>query len=84
MKHSDFTDLAGGDLADNLALLDRVLAGTAPDGLIDSILLNAATGLFIVGRVGSIRDGVPLAREQLLGGGVRQLLERTRDFYASR
>ena len=81
---SPFDDLAGGDLADNLALLDQVLEGTAPPGLIDTILLNASTGLFIVGRVDSIRDGVEVAREHLLGGGVRRLLDRTRAFYASR
>ena len=75
-------DLAGGSLEDNLALLDRVLAGDAPSGLIDTILLNSATGLFIAGRVASIAEGVEPAREQLLGGGVRRLLTRTREFYS--
>jgi anthranilate phosphoribosyltransferase len=79
-----FEDLAGGDLTENLAILDRVLAGTAPSGLIDTILLNAATGLFVVGRVPSIREGIAPARDQLLGGGVARLLEKTRKFYESR
>lgn len=74
-------DLVGGSLEDNLALLDRVLAGNAPSGLIDTILLNSATGLFIAGRVASIAEGIEPAREQLLGGGVRRLLARTREFY---
>jgi anthranilate phosphoribosyltransferase len=75
--------LAGGDLKENLTLLDRVLDGTAPSGLIDTIVLNGATGLYVAGRVESIRDGVAPAREQLLGGGVKDLIARTRVFYDS-
>lgn len=81
LAEAGIEDLAGGSLEDNLALLDRVLDGTAPSGLIDTILLNSATGLFIAGRVASIAEGVEPAREQLLGGGVRRLLDRTREFY---
>lgn len=84
LSPAGFEDLAGGSLEDNLALLDQVLAGEAPTGLIDSILMNSATGLFIAGRVMSIAEGVEPAREQLLGGGVRRLLDRTRKFYKNR
>ena len=84
LAEAPFEHLAGGDVEENLDLLERVLDGTAPSGLIDTVLLNAATGLFIAGRVESIRDGVGPAREQLLGGGVRNLLEQTRVFYQSR
>ncbi|MEZ5277553.1 MAG: anthranilate phosphoribosyltransferase [Opitutaceae bacterium] len=84
VRASGVEALAGGDLSANLALLDRVLEGTAPPGLIDSILLNAATGLFIVKRVDSIEAGVAIARDELLGGGVRRLLDRTQSFYANR
>ncbi len=73
----------GGDLQENLTLLDRVLDGTAPSGLIDTIVLNGATGLYVAGRAESIRDGVAPAREQLLGGGVKDLISRTRAFYES-
>ncbi len=83
LPKAPFEHLMGGDLQENLALLDRVLDGTAPSGLIDTIVLNGATGLFVAGRVESIRDGVELAREQLLGGGVKDLLERTKAFYQS-
>lgn len=83
LSEAPFEHLMGGDLQENLALLDRVLDGTAPSGLIDTIILNGATGLFVAGRVGSIRDGVEPAREQLLEGGVKDLLERTRAFYQS-
>lgn len=84
LAQAGFADLAGGSLEDNLALLDRVLEGKTPSGLIDTILLNSATGLFIAGQVASIAEGVEPAREQLLGGGVRRLLDRTRKFYQNR
>jgi len=83
LPEAPFELLMGGDLQENLALLDRVLDGTAPSGLIDTIVLNGATGLFVAGRVESIRDGVGPAREQLLGGGVKNLLARTKAFYQS-
>ncbi|MEY2881490.1 MAG: hypothetical protein RLZZ15_3870, partial [Verrucomicrobiota bacterium] len=44
-----FTDLVGGDLATNLALVDALLAGRAPAGLVDTIVLNAAVALWITG-----------------------------------
>jgi anthranilate phosphoribosyltransferase len=84
LPEAPFEHLVGGDLRENLALLDRVIDGTAPSGLIDTIVLNGATGLFVAGRVESIRDGVEPARERLLGGGVKDLLERTKAFYHSR
>lgn len=73
--------LKGGDKEANLALLDDILEGRAPTALIDTILLNAGAALHVCGRAGSIRDGVGVAREWLLGGAVRHWLARVRDFY---
>jgi anthranilate phosphoribosyltransferase len=83
LKSSPFSDLAGGDLPANLALLEQVLAGRGPAGLTDTIVLNAAVGLWLVGRVPDIKDGLTAARELLLGGGVRSKIAATREFYAS-
>lgn len=74
-------DLAGGDAAFNAAILERVLAGTAPRGLVDSIALNAAAGLYVAGRYGSIAEAVPDARELLLGGAVAEWLARAKEFF---
>lgn len=76
-----FDDLRGGDLAANLAIVDAVLTGRAPAGLVDTIALNAAVGLWIVGRTPDVKSGLGLAREQLLGGGVRAKIAATREFY---
>jgi len=74
-------DLAGGDAAANAAILDRVLAGTAPQGLVDSIVFNAAAGLYVAGRYDSIAGAVPDARELLLGGAVADWLARAKEFF---
>jgi anthranilate phosphoribosyltransferase len=76
-----FTDLVGGDLATNLAIVDAVLAGRGTAGLVDTIALNTAVALWIVGKTGTVNDGVPVARELLLGGAVKAKIAATREFY---
>jgi len=76
-----FTDLRGGDLAANLALVDALLDGRGPAGLVDTIALNAAVALWICGRAPRPADGIGRARELLLGGAVRKKIAATREFY---
>jgi anthranilate phosphoribosyltransferase len=76
-----FADLLGGDLAKNLAITESVLDGTAPAGLVDTVALNAAVALWMVGKAPDVASGVGLAREQLLGGAVRRKIEQTHGFY---
>ena len=83
LERSPFEHLLGGDIAANLALVDTLLAGRGPAGLVDTIVLNAAVGLWLVGRVSSVRDGVAPARELLLGGAVKNKIAATREFYRS-
>ena len=78
-----FAELTGGDLAANLAITDAVLAGRGPAGLVDTIVLNAALGLWITGRVPQVRDGIAPARALLLGGAVAKKIAATREFYRS-
>ena len=81
---SDFADLKGGDLTANLATVEAILAGRAPAGLVDTIVLNAATGLYITGRTTGIRDGLVVARDLLLRGAVRAKIAATKEFYATK
>lgn len=83
LARSPFAHLAGGDLAANLAIVESLLEGRAPEGLVDTIVLNAAVAMWIVGRVGSVREGLPPARELLLGGAVKKKIAATREFYRS-
>jgi len=78
-----FSHLVGGDVLANLAITEAVLAGRAPAGLIDTIVLNAAVGLYVVGRVPTIREGIAPARDLLLGGDVARKIAATKDFYRS-
>jgi anthranilate phosphoribosyltransferase len=81
LSRAPFDHLMGGDIAANVAIVDALLSGRAPSGLVDTIVLNAAVAMWIVGGVGSIREGIPLARELLLGGAVRRKIDATREFY---
>ena len=83
LNTSPFSDLQGGDLAANLAITDAILAGRGPAGLVDTIALNAAAGLWITGRVEAVRDGIKEARGLLIGGAVARKIAATQDFYRS-
>ena len=82
LGRSPFSDIAGGDLAENLAIVDRLAAGGGPRGLADTIALNAAAALWLAGARPDLRGSIGEAREILLGGAVRQKIADTRDFYA--
>src|SRR6478736_1201550 len=79
---SSFDDLRGGDVTANLATVEAILAGRAPAGLVDTIVLNAAAGMLVLGRTRSISEGLAPARELLLGGAVKAKIAATREFYA--
>jgi anthranilate phosphoribosyltransferase len=81
LERAPFAHLAGGDLAANLAMVDALLEGRAPSGLVDTIVLNAAVAMWIVGRVGTVREGLTPAREFLLGGAVKKKIAATKEFY---
>lgn len=74
-------DLAGGNAAANVGILRRALAGGAPRGLTDTIVFNAAAGLYVCGRYESIAAAVPEARDLLLGGRVAAWLARASSFF---
>ncbi len=78
-----FDDLLGGDLAANLAIVDALLAGRGPAGLVDTIVFNAAVAMWIVGKTTGVREGLAPARELLVGGAVKRKIEATREFYRS-
>ena len=83
LRASPFSDLVGGDVATNVALTEAIFAGRGPVGLVDTIVLNAAAGLWLSGQVEDIRAGLGPARQLLLGGAVRKKVADTREFYRS-
>jgi anthranilate phosphoribosyltransferase len=66
--------------AQSAAMIRMVLSGdNGPAGR--AVLANAAAALLIVGRVGSLREGVELAGEAIRSGGAWGLLERWRGLH---
>lgn len=76
------SDLKGGDLNDNLLILDRLMAGKAPQGLEDTVSLNAGAALWVAGRCSSLKEGIGAAREIMTGGALRRWLTQLKEFYA--
>ena len=66
------TDIAPGE---NKAIL------TLADG--STVLLNSAAGLYTAGRVGSLKDGIALARETIGSGAALNKLREFVDFTQS-
>lgn len=83
LPQADFNELKGGDVATNLAIVEEILAGRGPRGLVDTIVLNAAIGLWITGKTGSVAEGIVSARDLLQGGAVAQKIADTRAYYQS-
>jgi anthranilate phosphoribosyltransferase len=83
LRTAPFSELQGGDLPANLAIVDAILAGRGPGGLVDTIVFNAAVALHIVGRTATVQAGLAPARDWLLGGTVRAKIAATREFYRS-
>jgi anthranilate phosphoribosyltransferase len=81
LPESPFAELLGGDLATNLAIVEALLAGRGSPGLVNTIALNAAVAMWIVGKVGTVHEGIGPARELLLGGAVKNKIAATREFY---
>lgn len=81
VRRADFSELAGGDLAHNLAIVEALLAGRGPDGLADTVALNAAVSLWICGRAATPSEAFGHARELLLGGAVKAKIAATREFF---
>lgn len=77
----DAAELRGGDAAQNLKILDSLLAGRAGDGITGSVLLNAGAGFWVMRRADSLAAGVAMAREQLESGAVGAWLDRTLSFH---
>ena len=68
-------DLIGGDARENAQITLDILSGkTGPKR--DAVLLNSAAGLYVSGKVESLREGVDLAREIIDSGKALEQLEK--------
>jgi anthranilate phosphoribosyltransferase len=81
LQPAPFSDLLGGDVAANLAIVEALLAGRGPAGLVDTIVLNAAIAMWVTGATATVQEGVAPARDLLLGGAVRRKIDAAREFF---
>ncbi len=75
LKRAEPAALKGGDPAENAAALSQALDGAAGPYR-DIALLNAAAGLIVAGRAGSLKDGVEQAAAAINSGAARGVLDR--------
>jgi anthranilate phosphoribosyltransferase len=74
-------DLRGGTPEQNLAMMSDLLVGAVPEGLIDTVCLSAGAALWVAGRASDPGAGAAAARRIVLGGGLREQLQRLRKAY---
>jgi anthranilate phosphoribosyltransferase len=74
LRRARLEDLAGGDAAENAALLRAVVDGE-PGPRLDIVVLNAGAALYIAEAAGSIADGVEKARAAVASGAARAKLD---------
>jgi anthranilate phosphoribosyltransferase len=74
-KRAKKEDLAGGDVERNRAIAEEILSG-ADGPHRDVVLLNAAAGLHVAGRVDAMADGVEVAAKAIDSGDARRVLDR--------
>jgi anthranilate phosphoribosyltransferase len=75
LKRAEPTALKGGDPAENAAALRQALDGAAGPYR-DIALLNAAAGLVVAGRAGSLKEGVEQGAAAIGSGAARGVLDR--------
>jgi len=74
LPRARLADLKGGDAAHNAAAINDVLAGK-PGAFRDIVILNAAAGLMVAGKAGSIGDGAAMAASAIDSGAAAKALE---------
>lgn len=81
----ELNSLSGGDVAANIETLNQLFSGSldaVPQGLLDSILLNAGAALWVAERADDLEGGVVLAREVVASGRAAQWLAEAQRFYS--
>jgi anthranilate phosphoribosyltransferase len=71
-------ELAGGEPAENAALIERVLAGGGPLAAEAAVLLNAAGAIYVSGKAATYGAALEVAKQALKSGAGSAALERLR------
>ncbi len=84
LSSGDLSDLAGGEPADNAALIRGVLEGSIEGAARTAVVMNAAAAIYVSGAVAGLTDGVERARASIDSGAAAAVLERLRKATARR
>lgn len=80
-KEGSFNDLAGGTLDQNIKIMKTLIEGNAPPALLSTVIINAATAFWIVGRCSSLGEGAELAESILTDGLIKKWLSEVDVFF---
>lgn len=69
-------ELAGGEPAENAAVIRAVVSGEDRGAARTAVLINAAAAYYVAGRVESLREGVSAAAAAIDSGGAAGVLDR--------
>ena len=75
MEIASKEDLVGGDAKENAQITLSILKGEKGPKR-NAVLLNSAAGLYVAGKVGSLKEGVKLAEEVIDSGSALEQLEK--------
>ena len=74
------SELMGGDIEQNGRILRQILEMKCANGKRDVVLLNAAAGIYVSGRVDSLQESLALARQSLESGRALEKLDQLAAF----
>lgn len=74
LSRNRLSALAGGPPAENALAIQELLEGR-PGPFRDAVVLNAAAGLFVLGRAGDLKTGAAQAQDALDSGAARRTLK---------
>ena len=72
------SELAGGSPEQNAELVRACLDGSAPQGAIAAVVVNAGAAIYVAGNARSLPEGVEIARAAIANGSAMAALERLR------
>lgn len=81
LPYCQLSDLVGGNAKHNADLIEQVLTGREGH-LSNTIILNAAAGVYVYGKVQTLAQGISLVHENILNGRAMQLLKSLRSSHA--
>lgn len=78
----DFSRLTSGTPVENAARLLEIFEGGQPEGLFDTLCLNAAIGLWVTGAASDIQSGISQVQELLASGHALAWLKESQKLFA--